>query len=237
MPRSRKKAIRRPLTRERIEQAALKVIELDGLEAFSIRRLAAELGCEAMSVYHHFPSKQHLMDGLVDRVLATTPPAPPDLPPIERLRRRCFDARALAHRFPRFYPYLAVHRLNTPGGIKWIGDILDNVFELGGDAETTARIFRAVGYYLTGASLDETSGYAKGPSAAVPVPDEVVVRDYPALVSVNPYFKAGHHEETFALGLDMLLDGAQKMIRAGKGARPAMRSGTPARRSAPPSRS
>jgi len=236
MPRSRKKAIRQPLSRERIEKAALKVIELDGLEAFSIRRLAAELGCEAMSIYHHFPSKQHLMDGLVDRVLATTPPVPLDLPPIERLRRRCFNARAMAHRFPRFYPYLAVHRMNTPGGIRWIGDILDNVFELGGDAETTARIFRAVGYYLTGASLDETSGYAKGPSAAVPVPDEVVVRDYPALVAVNRYFKSDQHEKTFVLGLDILLEGAKEMVRASRANSPGKARGAPARRSAPPSR-
>lgn len=197
----------------------MKVIERDGLDAFSVRKLAAELGCEAMSIYHHFPSKQHLMDALIDRVLSTMPAVPSDLPPIERLRQLCFDARDMALRFPRFYPHLAVHRLNTPGGIQWIGGILDIVRELGGDLETTARIFRAVGYYITGASLDETSGYAKGPSAADPVPDAVIVRDYPVLAAINLYFKREHHETTFAFGLDILLAGVERLVRAGNAAR------------------
>jgi AcrR family transcriptional regulator len=58
-----------PLSAERIEQAALALIEIEGVEGFSTRKLAAELGCEAMSIYHYFPSKGHLMDALVDRVM------------------------------------------------------------------------------------------------------------------------------------------------------------------------
>ncbi len=47
----------------------LELIEADGLEAFSTRKLAAKLGCEAMSIYHYFPSKAHLMDALLDRLV------------------------------------------------------------------------------------------------------------------------------------------------------------------------
>ena len=58
---SRRPRPREPLTRERIVEAALAVVEAEGLAAFSTRKLGERLGCEAMSIYHHFPSKQHLL--------------------------------------------------------------------------------------------------------------------------------------------------------------------------------
>lgn len=216
MPRARKQAVREPLSRERIEDAALDLIERDGLEGFSTRKLASALGCEAMSIYHYFPSKQHLMDALVDRFLAAIERPPVGLPPLETMRRLAYSFRALAHRYPEFFRYLSFHRLNTPGGIRYLGEVLDAAFSLGGDVETTARLFRVLGYYLTGAMLDETSGYARGHSAAEPVPDETIVRDYPAVVAVNPYFMAEQHEKTFALGLEILLDGLMKTVRSAK---------------------
>ena len=51
-------------TRKRIISAAIDLIERDGIEAFSMRRLAAELGCGLMSLYHHVPSRSSLLDGI-----------------------------------------------------------------------------------------------------------------------------------------------------------------------------
>jgi AcrR family transcriptional regulator len=212
MPRSAKRAKREGLSAERIEEAALALIERDGIDGFSTRKLAAALGCEAMSIYHYFPSKQHLLDALVDRVLATMPPVPEQLAPMEKIRRLALDNRSMALRFPRFYQYLAYHRLNTPGGIAFIDRILRAIAELDLGHEITARLFRAIGYYLTGAALDETAGYAKGHSAATPVSAEVIARDHPLVLAVNPYFKQAHHERTFLVGLDMVLDGVRRYL-------------------------
>ena len=74
---------RLPLTADRIELTALEVIEREGLAGFSLRKLAAALGCTAMSLYHHYPSKGHLMDALIDRVVGELMP----LPPAMRARR------------------------------------------------------------------------------------------------------------------------------------------------------
>src|SRR5437762_10797237 len=60
------------LSRERIAAAAMALVDREGLAALSTRRLGDELGCEAMSIYHHFPNKAHLMDALVDLMLAET---------------------------------------------------------------------------------------------------------------------------------------------------------------------
>jgi AcrR family transcriptional regulator len=195
------------LSRERIVGAALDVVAAEGLTGFSARKLGLALGCEAMSVYHHFPSKRHLMDALVDRALADIPPPPPGLSPLDRLRHLAHAYRAMANRYPQLFPLIAVHRLNTPAGVRLIERALGLVRAVVADDETAARHFRTLGYYLTGASLDETAGYAKGPSAAEPVSGEFIARECPRLAAAAPYFQPAHWAATFTLGLEALLAG------------------------------
>jgi len=203
---ARASAKRAPLTRERIVQAALELVQRDGLAALSTRRLGTRLRCEAMSIYHHFPSKAHLLDAMVDHALASIEAPPPALSPLERLRFICHAHRAMAHRFPALYPLVAVHRLNTPTGVRYIDSVLAAIRAVEPDPERAARQFRAVGYYLTGASLDETSGYAKGPSAAEPVSDAYIAEHCPSLVAAAPYFQRAHWDATFDLGLQAIMD-------------------------------
>jgi AcrR family transcriptional regulator len=61
---------RQKLSRERIVQAALRVMDVDGLEAVSMRRVAREVGVEAMSLYHHVKDKEDLLDGVCAAVMA-----------------------------------------------------------------------------------------------------------------------------------------------------------------------
>jgi AcrR family transcriptional regulator len=194
-----------PLTRERIITAALGIVAADGLAGLSTRKLGQALGCEAMSIYHHFPSKRHLLDALVDAAIESVPSPPPDLPPLDCLRHQAYAYRAMAHRHPQLYPLIAVHRLNTPAGVRLIERALRIVAGLAPDVETATRFFRALGYYITGAALDETAGYARGPSAAEPVSDDFIARECPHLAAAAPYAKPEHWDRTFALGLDALL--------------------------------
>ena len=207
--------------------AALEVIEAEGLEAFSTRKLATRLGCEAMSIYHYFPSKAHLMDAVFDRVLSGIPKPDPNLPWRARLRQSLLEYRAMAHRHPRFFQFIAVHRHNTRVGLSVLEMFLALVREAGFDDETAARYFRAISYYLVGAALDETSGYAKGPSAVEPVAEQDVAREFPSVAAVNPYFKPSEHQKTFDLGLDILLDSLEQAAKASK-------NRTTGRRSRPP---
>ncbi len=64
---------RQALTRQRILEAALELLDAEGLEALSMRRLGAVLGVEAMSLYHHFSSKGALLDGIVALLLRQVP--------------------------------------------------------------------------------------------------------------------------------------------------------------------
>src|SRR5689334_22599545 len=113
-----------PLSRERIVGAALALVGDEGLAAFSTRKLGERLGCEAMSIYHHFPSKQHLLDALVEHAISTVDVPEPGPDALQRVRRSLYSYRAMAHRFPALFPLVAVHRLNTPAGVTFIESVL-----------------------------------------------------------------------------------------------------------------
>ena len=202
-----RRKVREPLSHERIVNAAFALADRRGLAAFSTRLLAEDLGCEAMSIYHYFPSKAHLFDAMVDRCMAEIPVPPSDDDWIERLRRIAHGYRAMALRHPEFYPLLAVHRLNTRVALGFLDRVL-KVFAAGGlSVAVRAQQFRVLGYYLTGACLDETAGYAKGPSAAEPVTGDELARDFPSIAAAGPFFQPQHHLKTFEAGLEVVLEG------------------------------
>src|ERR1700677_431008 len=70
IPPKRTRADRAGLSREQVLDAALTLVDRDGTAALSMRRLGAELGGEAMTLYHYLPNKDALLDGIVERVMA-----------------------------------------------------------------------------------------------------------------------------------------------------------------------
>src|SRR3954452_20776908 len=61
---------RAPLSRERVLETAIRLADQHGIEAFSMRKLADELGVAAMSLYHHVPNKDQWLDALIDLVFS-----------------------------------------------------------------------------------------------------------------------------------------------------------------------
>ena len=68
---------REPLNREKIVEKALEILDAEGVEGISMRRLGEALGVEAMALYHHFHNKDAILDGIVARIIAETGPALP----------------------------------------------------------------------------------------------------------------------------------------------------------------
>lgn len=204
---------REPLTPDRIVGMALELVERDGLSGFSFRKLAGDLGCEAMSIYYHYPSKAHLFDAMATHCLAKANWPADSMPWRAAIRQYLTEFRRIAHENPAFFQFLALYRMNSQAGLNLLENAL-GVFRRGGfPPQQTARYFRLLSYYVVGAALDETSGYAKGPSAAAPVPGDIVVRDYPTVASVGPFFSSSGFDQTFYTGLDLLLDGIEKAHR------------------------
>jgi Tetracyclin repressor, C-terminal all-alpha domain. len=171
-----------------------------------------------MSVYHYFPSKAHLLAALVDRAIAGVIVPPPGADPEDRLRQMCREYRAMARRQPKLYQLIALHRLNTPMGVRFIESVLTLIHALSPDPRFVAQSFRALGYYLTGAALDETAGYASGPSAVDAVSDDHIAQECPRLAAAAPYFKPEWWDSTFELGLETLLAGMHAAAKPGSSA-------------------
>ncbi len=71
------KAGREPLTREKIVEKAIEILDAEGIEGISMRRLGEALGVEAMALYHHFHNKDEILDGIATRIIEETGPAAP----------------------------------------------------------------------------------------------------------------------------------------------------------------
>ncbi|GAA4612999.1 TetR/AcrR family transcriptional regulator C-terminal domain-containing protein [Saccharopolyspora hordei] len=74
MPTSRTRGQRAGLTRQDVLAAALRLVDREGLAVLSMRRLGAELGVEAMTLYHYVANKEALLDGVVEQLLAEAGP-------------------------------------------------------------------------------------------------------------------------------------------------------------------
>ncbi len=91
---------RNPLTPERVIAGSIAIADRDGIGALTIRSLATELGVKPMSVYHHVPGKEAILDGIVDAVFAQM-----SLPVVGgewrgEMRRRCASQREVLRRHP-----------------------------------------------------------------------------------------------------------------------------------------
>ncbi|GJM36966.1 MAG: TetR family transcriptional regulator [Acidimicrobiales bacterium] len=58
-----------PLSRARVLRAAVEIADAEGVDGLTMRRIAAELDVEAMSLYHHVPNKESVLDGMVEMVI------------------------------------------------------------------------------------------------------------------------------------------------------------------------
>ncbi|MGY5014352.1 TetR/AcrR family transcriptional regulator [Streptomyces sp. 900105755] len=100
-----------PLTEAGIYAAALRLVDADGVEALTMRKLAAELDANPMSLYHHVPNKEAVLRGVTRMVgsqfrTVTLENAPWQ----ERMRLLATDFRTLAHRHPELLAYSFSHQ-------------------------------------------------------------------------------------------------------------------------------
>lgn len=111
---------RAPLSRERVLATAVELADREGIQAVTMRHLASALGVEAMSLYHHLPGKDALLDGLVDAVLVEVDEATSALPETDEwrtaVRERCLAARTVMLNHP-WAPALIGSRSTIPPSV------------------------------------------------------------------------------------------------------------------------
>lgn len=96
----------RPLSRDRILRSAFALADKKGLEAVTMRSVAAKLGVEAMSLYHHVPSKKAMLEGLLDLLVEVAELPAGDVASEDWIRGASAALRTLAQKHPRLVPLL-----------------------------------------------------------------------------------------------------------------------------------
>jgi AcrR family transcriptional regulator len=210
---------RTPLSRDRILRAALDLSDRDGFEACTMRKLGAQLGVEAMSLYRHVASKEDLLSGLVDLVFAEVEVSEPGTREWRTaMRDRARSHRDAMRRHPWAIGYMEGRVHPGPESLRVHNATLGNLREAGFPFRATVHANSVLDAYVYGFALQERDLAAQADGATAKVMREQAnhvpeMRDYPYLVeAMSEFSKAGYdYDDEFAFGLELLLDGIERL--------------------------
>ncbi|WP_327588606.1 TetR/AcrR family transcriptional regulator C-terminal domain-containing protein [Nonomuraea sp. NBC_00507] len=210
--------------------AAVALVDAEGIQALTMRRLAADLGVEAMSLYYHLPGKEALLDGLVESVIDQIDAAVShlDATAIEgdwrtRLRQRFLAAREVMLRHP-WAPGLIVSRPTIPVGVyAYYDGIVGTLVGTGFSYRIAHRALHAFGSLPFGFAQEIFTPASAGGSLEV----DVAEAEFAAMAEALPHLTAMVANEIhdvadatlgwcdsqveFEFTLDLLLDGLERL--------------------------
>jgi AcrR family transcriptional regulator len=208
---------RLPLSRDRILETALQLVDEGGLDALSMRKLGQALGFEAMSLYNHVANKDEVVDGILDLVLAEgEPPAPSD-DWEAAVRESAISVHAALRRHPWAPALLMAPGRMRPARLRYMDSLLGRLREGGFSAEMTYHAYHVLDGHTFGFSLWEAAHTFSDEDAsrmAASFDRLIPVEEYPYLREHGEqHFSEGPHHDVsaFELGLDLILDGLRRM--------------------------
>jgi AcrR family transcriptional regulator len=219
---------RAQLTREQVVTAAIELADRDGIGSISMRRLAQELGVEAMSLYTHVRSKDDLLDGMVDAVISMIP-VDTDTDAANwrtSLRRMALGARGVMLRHP--WAPRTVETRAAPGsaGIAYANAVLGILREGGFSIAQAHHALHILGSRVLGFTQGVFDDSADSdPEAAASLPDEFAAA-FPYAAEMALAVAHGgalgpcDDDGEFEFALDFILDGLDR-LRQSRPARPA----------------
>ena len=220
------------ITRASMLAAALDIIDRDGIEGLTMRRLARALDRDPMILYRHATGKAALLDGVVETVLAQlhVNPAAPDW--AAQLRTVARDYRALALAHPNVVPLLVTRPLATPlalrprGTLRPLEDILALLTRAGYSGPNALHVYRAFFGFLNGHVLNELQEFVENPDETDDLLrlglNRLPIGEFPLLRSLAHALASYDGAAELERGLDILLTGlAATLSPSGTGDRPA----------------
>ncbi|MFI6315222.1 TetR/AcrR family transcriptional regulator C-terminal domain-containing protein [Nocardia fusca] len=206
-----------PVTRAAVLSAALSIVDRDGVDGLSMRRLAEAVGRDPMVIYRHVPNKAAVLDGVAEVVFAelTVDAAASDW--VAEMRRVAREFRRVSLAHPRVVPLLVTRPLATPLGqrppavVRPLEDMLALLTRAGYTEADALHIYRALFGFLYGHVLNELQEIVERPEETddllrlglyrLPIGEFPLVRGLASVLAV--YDGAVELER----GLDILLAG------------------------------
>jgi AcrR family transcriptional regulator len=206
-----------PLSRKRILLAAIHLADEGGLGSLSMRKIAQELGVQAMSLYNHVANKDDLLDGIVDIVIGEIEVPDLGIDWQTAMRRRANSAHEVLLRHP-WATMPIVSRINVgPAMLRYIDATLGCLCKAGFSFELVDKAWNAIDSHIYGFTLQElnfpieTTEYAKVAQDYIPhiPPDKypymnrlthhIIDRDYDGIADFN-------------FGLELILGGLENLL-------------------------
>ena len=154
------------LTREMLTAAALRIVDSDGLDALSMRRLGSELRVDPMAAYRHFPNKGILLDEVVEAVMSEIVTGADDasLPWQDQLRTLALSYLATLMAHPHAAPLIAERSLRTAGSLRVVEKALRIMIGAGAHLADAVATIDAIG--LLSAGIAQAASASTEPAEA-----------------------------------------------------------------------
>jgi AcrR family transcriptional regulator len=211
---------RAPLTKDRILRTGVDLADRGGVEAASMRKVAQELGVVPMALYKHVESKDGLLDGMIDVVVAEIDPPDPDLDWKPAVRQRILSARRALLRHPWASRVMESRTEPTPTLLAYM-DSMIGMFRAGGfSMDLTHHAMHAMGSRLMGFTQELFNDNSDTDPELEAEMWGAMANAYP---SIYELFLSVTHDEASVVGpgcddqfefefaLDLLLDGLERL--------------------------
>ena len=208
---------REPLSKERVLRAAMKLVDSEGIDALSMRRLAAQLGVEAMSLYYHVKNKDDILTGIGDLAMSEI-----ELPVGGADWKAAVRASAISYhdtlRRHGWVTSLPVSGEASMAQLHYMDALLKRLREAGLSPELTHHAYHALESHVVGSALwlARMPPSEKLDALATDVLRQLPSDDYPDLVLHIQQHLSGETSgmRFFEFGLDLLLDGIERLRKA-----------------------
>jgi AcrR family transcriptional regulator len=202
-------------------RTAVALADERGVGDLTMRKLAKELGVEAMSLYHHVANKDDLLDGMIDIVFSEIDPPSSEGDWKAELRKRAASTRAALLRHRWAVGEMEGRTDHGPSNLRIHDAVLGCLLGAGFSEEMTVHAYSILDAYLYGFALQQTDMSSQTPEDFAAEAQRQMVdyadqlAEFPNLVRVvgGHVAKVGYdYEMEFRYGLDVILDGLERLL-------------------------
>jgi AcrR family transcriptional regulator len=200
-------------------QAALRLVDQEGLESLSMRRLGQELGVGATALYNHVADKAALLDGLVETVLGEVllPPGDDAADWMAAIRSICRSLRQVAHRHPNLVPLIAGRPFNSPGALRPVEVMFQVLCRAGFEEKLVVEAQRALSGFVLGYVQMELGGAIFRPPEMRTDNHPIDIRrlpeaEFPRIRGFAPHLVHYYSDDAFERGLDVIFAGLRAAL-------------------------
>jgi TetR/AcrR family transcriptional regulator, tetracycline repressor protein len=200
------------LTRQKVIEAALQVMDREGLDGFNMRKLGAELGVEAMSLYNHIKNKDDLLDAVNETlILQAQYPQQPDVTPYQALWDFAHAYRDVLRAHPRVITLVATRQLRTEPSLAILERLLTTMHRAHISRLRALYAVNSLASFIIGHAFIDVAGLAVPGAEQEGDPMDIwrrlPVNHYPILQAAIHEFQQWDADDEFDYGLQTLLQG------------------------------